>query len=103
TYLSPATRAERAGVIVADKIFGLEPGVSILGLLGDDGSALAAAGERATNDPREVVSIEDVELCAPIPQPPSIRDSASFEAHLRAGFAGLDLPFDFDNWYRHPM
>ncbi|MEV7042743.1 fumarylacetoacetate hydrolase family protein [Amycolatopsis sp. NPDC051061] len=103
TYISPVTRAHRAGLIVDDRIFGLEQGVSLLGLLGDDGSALVAAGERAVNDPREVVLVEDVELCAPIPQPPSIRDSASFEAHLREGFAALHLPFDFDNWYEHPM
>ncbi|MTD53245.1 fumarylacetoacetate hydrolase family protein [Amycolatopsis pithecellobii] len=103
TYISPATRAQRAGLIVDDRIFGLEQGVSLLGLLGDDGSALAAAGEKATRDPREVVAVEDVELCAPIPQPPSIRDSASFEAHLRAGFAAFRVPFDFDNWYQHPM
>jgi 2-keto-4-pentenoate hydratase/2-oxohepta-3-ene-1,7-dioic acid hydratase in catechol pathway len=103
TYLSPATRAEHAGLIVEDQIFGLESGVSVLGLLGDDGSALAAAGERAANDPREVVSAGDVELCAPIPRPPSIRDSASFESHLREGFAALRTQFDFDNWYKHPM
>ncbi|WP_205718015.1 fumarylacetoacetate hydrolase family protein [Actinomadura soli] len=77
--------------------------MSLLDLLGDDGTALAAAGDRATNGPREVVGVDDVELCAPIPQPPSIRDSASFEAHLRAGFAGLGVPFDFDNWYERPM
>jgi 2-keto-4-pentenoate hydratase/2-oxohepta-3-ene-1,7-dioic acid hydratase in catechol pathway len=103
TYLSPVNRAQRAGLIVNDQIFGLEPGVSLLGLLGDDGEALAAAGERAANDPREVVSVDEVELCAPIPQPPSIRDAASFEAHLRAAFAGLNVPFDFDTWYKHPM
>jgi 2-keto-4-pentenoate hydratase/2-oxohepta-3-ene-1,7-dioic acid hydratase in catechol pathway len=103
TYLSPKSGTSRCGLVVEGRIFGLEQGITVLGLLGDDGARMAEAAARAIADPHEVVSVADVTLCAPIPQPPSIRDGSCFEAHLRAGFGAAGVPFDFDNWYAHPM
>lgn len=102
TYVSPGDGSERAGLLVGDSIHGLEPGVRLIDLLGDDGAKLDEAAGRASADPVEIVPVSGAGLRAPIPQPPSIRDSSSFEAHLRAGFDALGVPFDAD-WYRYPL
>lgn len=102
TYLSPRDAAERVGLVVGDALHALEPGATLLSLLGDDGTKLAAAGRMAESDPAEVVRLSEVRLRAPIPQPPSIRDSGSFEAHMRSGYDARKEPFP-ESWYRSPM
>lgn len=74
---------ERVGLLVGDAIHGLEPGQTLLGLLGDDGARLALSGERARAAPVEVVPLAEAKLLSPIPRPPSIRDGLGFLDHLR--------------------
>ena len=85
TYRS-ADGAERAGLLQNARAHGLD--ASLLALI-ESGGGLAAAAERAVTAPVEVVDLADVQLCAPIPRPPSVRDFLSFEEHLRNAEAAL--------------
>lgn len=101
-YISAADSSPRAGLVIDDAIHGLEAGTTVLGLLGDDGTRLAEAAAAARDQPSEVVALADAVLRSPFPRPPSIRDSSSFEQHIRTGFKGLGVPFD-DNWFKIPL
>ncbi|MGI8532852.1 MAG: fumarylacetoacetate hydrolase family protein [Geodermatophilaceae bacterium] len=78
------------------------PGVTRLtDLLGDDGTRLRAAGQAAhaagvTLDPGRF------ELCAPIPEPPAIRDFMAFEEHVVTASAAIGLTVD-PLWYSQPV
>jgi 2-keto-4-pentenoate hydratase/2-oxohepta-3-ene-1,7-dioic acid hydratase in catechol pathway len=94
--------ADRVGVVRDGVVYGLPPGTTMIGLLGDDGSRLAEAGERALAAPSEELPLSEVVLRAPVPNPPSIRDFAAFEAHIRDGLATFDLELGKD-WYELPI
>jgi hypothetical protein len=68
----------------------------LIDLLGDDGSQLRAAGEAAMSG----VGLEpaQVELLAPVPAPPSIRDFMAFEEHVVTASAAIGLTVD-PLWY----
>lgn len=99
TYRSP--EGERPGVLSGDEIYAVAPGTTLLDLISD--GDLRAAGEAALASPATVVALADVSLAAPIPRPPSIRDSLCFLDHMRncqeATGAGRVLS---DTWYRIP-
>ncbi|SPT63998.1 fumarylacetoacetate hydrolase family protein [Actinomadura madurae] len=59
---APGDAADRAGVLRGDRVYALPPGVTLRGLLGDDGERLHGAGEQALRDPRDVVSLRGVRL-----------------------------------------
>lgn len=80
----------RAGVVTEGRIHGLESGVTLLSLLGDDGEKLHDAGEAALSDPRHVVSIGEAELLAPIPNPPTVRDFVTFEQHYAGSMLAVN-------------
>lgn len=80
---------ERAGLLLGDRIHGLEENSRVMDLLGDDGSMLRAAGERAENSPVEVVALADVHLAPPV-RPPQMRDFLTFLDHLRNARAGFN-------------
>jgi fumarylacetoacetate (FAA) hydrolase len=46
-------------------------------------------------------ALDDLELLAPIPEPPSVRDFFAFEEHVKTAFAlrGADVP---EAWYEQP-
>ena len=88
----------RLGVAVGDAIHACPPGPTLLELLGDE-TRLRAVAARAETDPVDVIAADAVELLAPIPVPPSIRDFLSFERHLRT-VSGRDPGPD---WYRLPI
>src|SRR5262249_38685000 len=68
---------------------------------GTDG--LRAAGEDVQRSPSAVVQLADVRLMAPIPRPPSIRDSLCFLDHRRNCQAVLGAGRVLsDTWYRIP-
>ncbi|OOK80206.1 putative Fumarylacetoacetate (FAA) hydrolase domain protein [Mycobacterium kansasii] len=94
---------ERAGVLSGDTIYALPPGSALLDLLGGGADGLRTAGEAALRAPAAVVGLADVSLTAPIPRPPSIRDSLCFLDHMRncqqAMGGGRVLA---DTWYRIP-
>jgi fumarylacetoacetate (FAA) hydrolase len=61
-------------------------------------SWLAGDGHAADGD---TVPVAQVTLCAPVPEPPSVRDFYAFEGHVAAGWArrGAAVP---EHWYRAP-
>lgn len=94
---------ERTGVLAGDVIHAVAPGVTLLELirLGPDG--LREAGERALAAPQATVRADQATLMAPIPHPPSIRDSLCFLDHMRNCLAATGRSRDLDDtWYRIP-
>lgn len=102
TYTEADASAERIGVIVDGRIHACAPGMTLLSLLGDDGEHLAAAGEVARDDPRAVLDLAAVHLCAPIPRPTTVRDFYAFEQHVRTARQRRGLEMDPD-WYELPV
>ncbi len=94
---------ERVGVLAGDAIHPLPPGVTLLELIGRGAAGLRAAGEEALNSASQTVQLADVTLMAPIPRPPSIRDSLCFLDHMRNCQAALGAGRVLaDTWYRIP-
>jgi 2-keto-4-pentenoate hydratase/2-oxohepta-3-ene-1,7-dioic acid hydratase in catechol pathway/glyoxylase-like metal-dependent hydrolase (beta-lactamase superfamily II) len=93
---------ERTGVLSGDEIHALQPGVSLLELIGYGAAGLQEVGEDALRS-APTVRLDQVTLAAPIPRPPSIRDSLCFLDHMRncqaAMGGGRVLK---DTWYRIP-
>jgi 2-keto-4-pentenoate hydratase/2-oxohepta-3-ene-1,7-dioic acid hydratase in catechol pathway/glyoxylase-like metal-dependent hydrolase (beta-lactamase superfamily II) len=90
----------RTGVLADDLIHPLRPGVSLLDLIAN--GTLAEAGEEALRS-AATVPLDQVTLMAPIPRPPSIRDSLCFLDHMRncqAAMGGGRMLKD--TWYRIP-
>jgi 2-keto-4-pentenoate hydratase/2-oxohepta-3-ene-1,7-dioic acid hydratase in catechol pathway len=89
-------------VLSGDAIHALEPGLSLLELVGRGAAGLRQAGEHALGS-AATVRLDQVTLMAPIPRPPSIRDSLCFLDHMRncqaAMSGGRVLK---DTWYRIP-
>jgi 2-keto-4-pentenoate hydratase/2-oxohepta-3-ene-1,7-dioic acid hydratase in catechol pathway len=82
-YVSQGNTTPRCGVLEDGMVHALEPGITLIELLGDDGQRLAEAGERALRDPAELVAADQVQLLAPLAKPPAIRDGLCFLDHLR--------------------
>jgi 2-keto-4-pentenoate hydratase/2-oxohepta-3-ene-1,7-dioic acid hydratase in catechol pathway/glyoxylase-like metal-dependent hydrolase (beta-lactamase superfamily II) len=94
---------ERTGVLSGDRIHAMPPGVTLLDLVGRGADGLREAGQQALRDPAEAVQLGDVRLKAPIPRPPSIRDSLCFLDHMRNCQAVLGAGRELaDTWYRIP-
>jgi 2-keto-4-pentenoate hydratase/2-oxohepta-3-ene-1,7-dioic acid hydratase in catechol pathway len=93
---------ERVGVVLGATVKALEPGLRLLDLLGDDGTQLRQAGERATTDPAATYSVDDVRLLAPVPRPPSVRDFYAFEQHVKTARQRRGLEMEPD-WYELPV
>jgi hypothetical protein len=74
---------DRVGVVSGEEIYATEQGVSLLDLIGRGTNGLRVAAEAALASPAQVVAVADVELRAPIPEPPSIRDCLCFLDHMR--------------------
>jgi 2-keto-4-pentenoate hydratase/2-oxohepta-3-ene-1,7-dioic acid hydratase in catechol pathway len=94
---------ERTGVLHGEVIHAAAPGTTLLELirLGPDG--LRDAGERALKAPSATARIDQVALMAPIPRPPSIRDSLCFLDHMRNCLAATGRsPVLDDVWYQIP-
>jgi 2-keto-4-pentenoate hydratase/2-oxohepta-3-ene-1,7-dioic acid hydratase in catechol pathway/glyoxylase-like metal-dependent hydrolase (beta-lactamase superfamily II) len=93
---------ERTGVLSGDAIHVLPVGVTLLELVGYGAAGLQEVGEDALRS-APTVPIRQVTLAAPIPRPPSIRDSLCFLDHMRncqaAMGGGRVLK---DTWYRIP-
>lgn len=93
----------RTGVLSGDEIHALAPGITLLDLIGRGADGLRQAGEEALRSASAVVRLDDVTLMAPIPNPPSIRDSLCFLDHMRNCQAALGGGGELaDTWYRIP-
>ena len=102
TFRRDAQATDRVGLVVDSHVHVLPDGATILGLLGDDGERLAAAGQTAKDDPVEVLALDDVVLRAPIPMPPTVRDFYAFEQHVKTARQRRGLEMDPD-WYELPV
>ena len=94
TYLD--ADGERTGVLSDDAIYAMPAGVTLLDLIGRGADGLRAAGDEVLRAPAATVPLGAARLLAPIPHPPSIRDSLCFLDHMRncqvALGAGGDSP-----------
>jgi 2-keto-4-pentenoate hydratase/2-oxohepta-3-ene-1,7-dioic acid hydratase in catechol pathway len=101
TYTSPADGTERAGVLDERGVSGAAAGTGLVELVGRGHDGLAAAGAALLARPAEFVPPAEVELRAPIPTPPSIRDFMAFENHAKTSTEAIGgtLPAV---WYQLP-
>ena len=94
---------DRVGVVSGEALHAISEDVGLLDLIARGADGLRAAAEGAMTSPAQVVAVADVELRAPIPEPPSVRDSLCFLDHMRncqqVTGAGRTLS---DTWYRVP-
>ncbi len=102
TFARGADGEDRTGLVVDAEVRALPSGETLLGLLGDDGDRLAAAGDRARRDPADVFPLDDVVLRAPVPLPPTVRDFYAFEQHVKTARQRRGLEMDPD-WYELPI
>jgi 2-keto-4-pentenoate hydratase/2-oxohepta-3-ene-1,7-dioic acid hydratase in catechol pathway len=102
TFTEIGSPVERTGVIADGHIHACPAGTTLLGLLGDRGERLAAAADVARADPRDVFDLDAVQLRAPIPLPPTVRDFYAFEQHVRVARQRRGLEMDPD-WYELPV
>lgn len=94
---------ERTGVLNGDVIHAADPGVTLLELIGLGADGLRDAGERLLSTPSATVRIDEATLMAPIPRPPSIRDSLGFLQHMRNCLVATGRSPELDDmWYRIP-
>jgi 2-keto-4-pentenoate hydratase/2-oxohepta-3-ene-1,7-dioic acid hydratase in catechol pathway len=93
---------ERVGLVSEMELLALEPGATLLGLLGDDGERLAAAADVARTNPADVLRLDQATLLPPIPRPPSVRDFYAFEQHVKTARERRGLGMDPD-WYELPV
>ena len=91
---------QRVGVWRGDELFPVPDAGRLVDLLGDD-SLLHDAAERAVRS-SAAVDPSTVELLAPVPEPPSIRDFMAFEEHVVTASAAIGLTVD-PLWYRQPV
>jgi 2-keto-4-pentenoate hydratase/2-oxohepta-3-ene-1,7-dioic acid hydratase in catechol pathway len=97
-----ADETDRVGLLVDGEVRSLEAGTRLIDLLGDDGTRLRAAADRARNSPMSVEPVEGIRLRPPIPSPPSIRDFFAFEQHAKSGIKALGMELD-PGWYEIPI
>lgn len=91
----------RTGILDSGTVRGLAAGTTLLDLLNRD--ELADAGDGARRNPAEVLALHDVRLHAPLPRPPSVRDSLGFLDHLRGCYKALGRPTDLhEAWFQTP-
>src|SRR3984885_9142537 len=101
TYQGPD--GERTGVLSGDAIHAMPAGVTLLDLVGRGADGLRETGAEALQSPATVVPLKEVRLLAPIPRPPSIRDSLCFLDHMRNCQAALGSGRVLkDTWYQIP-
>jgi 2-keto-4-pentenoate hydratase/2-oxohepta-3-ene-1,7-dioic acid hydratase in catechol pathway len=95
--------AERLGVVADDQVHPLPEGVTLLGLLREGGDALRRVGEAALEG-RHSLALEGLDILAPIPTPPTVRDFMTFEVHvqgaIRLADPGATVP---ERWYAAPI
>ncbi len=88
SYCSPVDGTRRVGLLHEGSLHGLQQGVTLIELIGD-ADRLRAAAREARREPSEVLDPAAVQLLAPIPVPPSIRDFMAFDAHMQTSASAL--------------
>jgi len=90
----------RAAVWNGDRLHPVPGPVALVDLLGDDGTRLREAAERALHEPG--VDPQQVRLAPPVPRPPSIRDFMSFEEHVVTALSAIGQTVN-PLWYSQPV
>lgn len=98
TWRARGTTQDRVGLVDGDEIRALAAGVRLADVVGD----LDEAASTARRSPAAVVALADVELRAPIPHPPAVRDFYAFEQHVRTARETRGMEMDPD-WYELPV
>jgi fumarylacetoacetate (FAA) hydrolase len=80
------------GEVVDDRVHELEAGSMIEWLSGEGGARTGT--EHA---------LADVDLAAPVPEPPSVRDFFAYEGHVAAGFRRRGHDRIPEQWYQQPV
>jgi 2-keto-4-pentenoate hydratase/2-oxohepta-3-ene-1,7-dioic acid hydratase in catechol pathway len=96
-----ADGGERVAVWRDGRLYPVPGAARLTDLLGDDGRRLREAAEAAWAH-AEAVDPASVELLAPVPVPPSIRDFMAFEEHVVTASAAIGLTVD-PLWYSQPV
>lgn len=91
---------ERVAVWDGDRLRVVPETASLVDLLGDDGTKLREAAERAHGGP--AIDPATVRLLPPVPRPPSVRDFMAFEEHVVTALAAIGLTVD-PLWYTQPV
>ncbi len=95
--------SERCGLVQESKILGHTAGTTLLDVL-RSGEGLEATAALLTSNPAEIVDLAWADVLAPIPVPPSVRDFAAFERHVRnAGVAAGGAGTVSSIWYEEPV
>jgi 2-keto-4-pentenoate hydratase/2-oxohepta-3-ene-1,7-dioic acid hydratase in catechol pathway len=95
-----AAGAEGVGVWHGERLHPVPGATRLTDLLGDDGSGLRVAAQAALSKPG--LRRADVELLAPVPAPPSVRDFMAFEEHVVTASAAIGQTVD-PLWYQQPV
>ncbi len=95
------TEVDRVGLVVDDRIFALRPGARLVDMIASGQEALREEGEAALRSPASTHELAGVRLRPPIPNPPSVRDFASFREHIEVGMNNLGLPLN-KCWFDAP-
>ncbi len=93
---------DRVGPVVDGTIFALSPGARLIDLMKDGQTGFLQAGEDAIRSPASTHGVADVRLRPPIPNPPSIRDFASFREHIEVSMRNMKAPLR-DDWFEAPV
>jgi len=96
-----APSIERVGVVVDGVVYALPSGARLVDVIKDGQDAVRRAGEAAVGAPASTHDLADVRLRPPIPNPPSIRDFASFREHIEVSMGNLDVTLSPD-WFAAP-
>src|SRR3954453_12572577 len=98
-YRSAKDGREHAALVEGDQLLAVpEP---LLELLRSDES-LDWHARAAAESPWDRVALDEADLLAPIPIPPSVRDFMAFENHVVTSFAAIGAPVS-PVWYEQPV
>jgi 2-keto-4-pentenoate hydratase/2-oxohepta-3-ene-1,7-dioic acid hydratase in catechol pathway len=102
SFADPVDGAERCGVVQEGLLVAAPAGVALVDLVAGGADHLVRQGELVLEGLDDRYPTESVQLLAPIPRPPSVRDFYAFEQHVKTARAGRGLEMDPD-WYELPV
>ena len=93
---------DRVGPVLDGTVFALRPGMRLVDLIKDGQETFRKAGEHAIRSPASTHDVANVRLRPPIPNPPSIRDFASFREHIEVSMNNMGVALRED-WFDAPV
>lgn len=95
---------ERLTVAAGERVYALPEGLTLLGLLRQGGDALRRAGQEALTRLDDELAADGLDVLAPIPTPPTVRDYMTFEQHVRGAIRMADPDAGVpERWYAAPI